>query len=105
MMARRPGRRLVSRTRVGGLAVDVNPQGQVIKWEQVLTEQEFFNLAVGMSEAEVLHNTGGISNVHCPEVPDRAVQANDAVAMLKADHKVRAADSFVRDQSRRAASP
>ena len=38
--------------------MDVDPQGQVIRWEQVLTEQKFFNLAVGMSEAEVLYNIG-----------------------------------------------
>ena len=43
--------------------VDVNPQGQVIRWEQVLTEQNFFNLAVGMSEAEVLYNIGRPSEV------------------------------------------
>jgi hypothetical protein len=43
--------------------VDVNPQDQVIKWEQVLTEQKFFNLAVGMSEAEVLYDIGRPSEV------------------------------------------
>src|SRR5262245_269222 len=35
--------------------VDVNPQGQVVKWEQVLTDQKFSTLMVGMSEADVLY--------------------------------------------------
>ena len=43
--------------------VDVNPQGQVIKWEQVLTEQKFASLAVGMPEADVLYNIGRPSDV------------------------------------------
>lgn len=38
--------------------VDVNPQGQVIKWEQVLTEQKFASLAVGMPETDLLYAIG-----------------------------------------------
>jgi outer membrane protein assembly factor BamE (lipoprotein component of BamABCDE complex) len=43
--------------------VDVNPQGQVVKWEQVLTDQKFSALMVGMSEADVLYTIGRPSEV------------------------------------------
>src|SRR5215510_14564413 len=43
--------------------VDVNPQGQVVGWEQVLTEQKFATLAVGMPESDVLYAIGRPSEV------------------------------------------
>jgi hypothetical protein len=38
--------------------IDVNPQGQVIKWDQVLTENNFLALPNGISEQELLYRLG-----------------------------------------------
>ena len=43
--------------------VDVDGQGRVIKWEQVLTLQKFFALQPGMSEQELLYTIGRPSEV------------------------------------------
>lgn len=38
--------------------IDVNPQGQVTGWQQVLTEKNFEALPVGMPESELLYRLG-----------------------------------------------
>jgi hypothetical protein len=43
--------------------IDVNAQGQVIKWEQVLTENNFLSIPVGITERELLYRLGRPSEV------------------------------------------
>lgn len=43
--------------------LDFNADDRLIEWEQVLTEQNFLELKIGMSKAEVLRRIGHPSNV------------------------------------------
>ncbi len=43
--------------------IDVNAQGQVVKWQQVLFENNFNSLPVGMTEQELLYRIGRPSEI------------------------------------------
>lgn len=49
--------------------IDVNPQGQVTQWQQVLTEKNFESLPNGLSQAELMYRLGRPS--HEMSIPRR----------------------------------
>jgi hypothetical protein len=52
--------------------IDVDPQGRVVRWEQVLTEKNFEAVPVGISQSELLYRLGRPSHVmHIPRRGER----------------------------------